>query len=156
MSSKVPFCYCQFVHKHWVQSPREDDTKWAYPLLLPQMELFSSFYHRFDFFALHFFSFLFFSLILFFVLPLFLFVVDDHFSLFTTTTFYTVCHDKIYNFLFLNCFWLVVGVLPRLATSLLVAQPLLLHCVGCITLHSQKKMAWFVSYLSLFSLLLSG
>ena len=45
------FCYCQFVHKHWVQSPREDDTKWAYPLLLPQKELFSSFCHRSDFFT---------------------------------------------------------------------------------------------------------
>ena len=30
-------------------SPREEATKWAYPLFLPQKELFSSFCHRIDF-----------------------------------------------------------------------------------------------------------
>ena len=30
-------------------SPREDAAKWAYPLFLPQKELFSSFCHRIDF-----------------------------------------------------------------------------------------------------------
>ena len=46
MGSKVPFYPCQFVHKRWVQSPREDAVKWAHLLFLPQKELFSSFYHK--------------------------------------------------------------------------------------------------------------
>ena len=42
----------------------------------------------------------FFSFFLFFflVLPLFLFVIHDPPSLFTTTTFYTICHEMIYHF----------------------------------------------------------
>ena len=33
-------------------SPREEATKWAYPLFLPQNELFSSFCHRTNFFVM--------------------------------------------------------------------------------------------------------
>ena len=47
------------------------------------------------------------------------------------------------QFLPLNCFWLVVSVLPRLPTSLLTAQPLPLHYVGCTTPDSQTKVVLF-------------
>ena len=39
-----------------------------------------------------------FFLFFFLVLPLFLFVIVDPPSLFTATTFYTVCHEIIYHF----------------------------------------------------------
>ena len=45
-------------------------------------------------------------------------------------------------FLPLNRFWLVVGILPRLPTSLPAAQPLPIHCIGYTTPYSQTKMAW--------------
>ena len=48
-----------------------------------------------------------------------------------------------YCLLPLNCFWLVVGILPRLPTGLPIAQPLPLHCVGCATPHSQTKNGLF-------------
>ena len=43
-------------------------------------------------------------------------------------------------FLPLNCFWLLMGILPRLPTSLLAAQYHCSECVGCTTLHSQTKL----------------
>ena len=43
-------------------------------------------------------------------------------------------------FLPFNCFWLVVGVLPRLPTSLHAAQPLPLHYVSYTTPYSQTKI----------------
>ena len=50
--------------------------------------------------------------------------------------FYTACRDKIYHFYPFNHFLLVVGVLPGLPTSLPVAQPPPLYCVGYATPHS--------------------
>ena len=49
----------------------------------------------------------------------------------------------------LNHFWPFVGVLPRLLTGLLVAQPPPLHCVGCATPHPQTKVVLFCFLLPL-------
>ena len=46
-------------------------------------------------------------------------IVPLPFSLFTTIAFYNACCDKIFPFLPLNHFWLIVGILPRLLTGLL-------------------------------------
>ena len=72
-------------------------------------------------------------------------------SLFTATPFYTICHCGIYHFLPLNCFWLLIGVLPRLPISLSAAQPLPLLRM-CWLHHSPflNKIACLVSYLSPF------
>ena len=97
----------------------------------------------------------FFSFFLFFflVLPLFLFVIHDPPSLFTTTTFYTICHEMIYHFYPSPAFgslWASFQDCP-LACQL----PSHYHCVGCTIPYSQKKMACLISHPSLFSLLSS-
>ena len=67
-------------------------------------------------------------------------------SLFPATLFYTIYHCEIYHFLPLNCFWLLMGVLPRLPIGL----PTLLEM--CWLHHSPflDKIACLVSYLSPF------
>ena len=54
-------------------------------------------------------------------------------------------------FLPLNRFWLIVGVLPRLPTGLLAAQPLPLHCVGYTTPYSETKKVFVLSFISILS-----
>ena len=81
------------------------------------------------------------------LLFLFLFIifaiVPLPFSLFTTIAFYNACCDKIFPFLPLNHFWLIVGILPRLLTGLLAIQTPPLHYVGCTMPHSQTKVVLF-------------
>ena len=56
--------------------------------------------------------------------------------------FYTACHDKIYRFT-PKYFWPVMGVLPKLPTSLLADQPPPLPCASCAMFHSQTKGVLF-------------
>ena len=70
-------------------------------------------------------------------------IVPLPFSLFTTIAFYNACCDKIFPFLPLNHFWLIVGILPRLLIGLLAIQTPPLHYVGCTMPHSQTKVVLF-------------
>ena len=98
--------------------------------------------------------FLFFSLFFFLVLPLLLFVMIMPFSLMPPTVhsyhplYYLPWWDL--PLLPLNCFWLLVGVLPRLPTSLPITQPLLLHWM-CWLHHSSFPNKNGLSCLVLFS-----
>ena len=61
----------------------------------------------------------------------------------TSMVFLYCLHWQDLPFLPINCFWPIVGVLPKLPTSLLAAQPPLLHYVGRATPYSQTKVILF-------------
>ena len=92
--------------------------------------------HVFLWFFCVFFSFLSFSSL--FYLYFFLWWMIPPFTIHNYYLLYCLPWQNL-PFLSLNCFWLVVGVFPRLSTSLPTAQPLPLHWIGCIIPHSQRK-----------------
>ena len=72
---------------------------------------------------------------------------------FTVHTTPFLYHLPLWNLPFLpfNCFWLLMGILPRLPTSLLATYPLTLIKVSCATLHSQTKLLACFLPLSIFT-----
>ena len=100
--------------------------------------------------------FIYFTLLFFFFLPLFLAVVPPPSLLFTTMAFYTACCDRIYRVYPLTAFgslWVSFQDYP-LACRL----PNHYHYTVLAAPHLIPKQKWFcfVSYFSLFSILLSG
>ena len=125
--------------REWVcQEGEKKVVYWCIPLFLPLMPLW--FLYILFFFL---FSFLFY--LFFFAFPPSSFTIHSYHFL-----YYLPQWDL--PFLPLNCFWLLMGVFPRLPTSLSATQPLPLLWM-CWLYHSPflDKIACLVSYLSLFS-----